>query len=160
MDPTSPGKPATKKKANGKPRGKPMQTSSNRATVHSIPSFKVAPITVKGLSNTSRRSLDATLREKLPGLKIDNISFNPKAKLYTIQSTDVHTYQKLLNNFPTDSFANDKNPSIFVPSTIRQVVEVESVCFMKNVDLEFDEDELRQALSNDGIQIRQLERIT
>ena len=115
---------------------------------------------MKGLSNTSRRTLDATLREKLPGLKIDNISFNPKAKLYTIQSADVNTYQKLLNNFPTDSFENDKNPSIFVPATIRQVLESESVCFMKNVDLEFDEDELRHALSKDGIQIKQLERIT
>ena len=160
MDQRKPSQTTAKQKMKDKPRDKPLQAESNRATVHSINSFKVAPVIVKGLSNISRRALDGILREKLPGVKIDNIIYNQRVKLYTIQPTDIHSYQQLLDNFPKDSFPKDKNPSVYVPASIRQVVESESVCFLKNVDIDFDEDELRQALQNEGIMIKQIDRIT
>lgn len=160
MDQKSPGPMITSQKTNSKHREKTKQTDAKGATYHSDKPYKVAPIIVKGLSNTSRKTLDSILRLKLPNLRIDNIIYNQNAKLYTIQPTDVHSYQELLNNFPKDSFPKDQTPSIYVPAAIRQVLESESVCFMKNVDLEFEEDELRQALGKEGIQTKHLERMT
>lgn len=160
MDHQRPSQTTAKQKAKDKQRNKPMQAETNDGGVHSTNLYKVAPVIVKGLSNTSRRALDGVLREKLPGVKIDNIIYNQKTKLYTIQPTDIHSHQQLLDNFPQDSFPNDKNPVLFVPSSIRQVIESESVCFLKDVDLEYNEDELRHALQSEGILIKQLVRIT
>ena len=143
-----------------KPPDKTMHTETNGATAHEKNLFKVAPVIVKGLSNTSRRALDGAIREKLPDVKIDNIIYNQKTKLYTIQPVDIRSHQQLIDNFPKDIFPKDKNPSVFVPTSIRQVIESESVCFLKDVDLDYDEDELRQALQNEGIMIKQLARIT
>ena len=98
--------------------------------------------------------LDSILRQELPDLRIDNIC-NQSVKLDTIQPTDVLTYQQPLNYFP-----NDKNPSIYIPATIQQSMKPKSVYFMKNVDVEFEEDELRQALDKDGIQIKEQEQMT
>lgn len=160
MDSQKPKQSTAKQKTKDKLRDKPVTAESNGDQINASNHFKVAPVVIKGLSNTSKRDLDGVLREKIPGMKIDNIIFNQKTKLYTIQPIDIHSYQQLLDNFPKESFPNDKNVALYVPSSIRQVIESESVGFLKEVDLEYDEDELRQALQNQGIQVKQLVRLT
>lgn len=160
MEDKRPSQTTAKEKTEDRLRSNTRQTVSNGDTAHYTKAFKVAPVIVKGLTNTSRRALDGVLREKLPGLKIDNIIFNQRTKIYTIQPTDIQSHQQLLDNFPKESFPNDKNPTLFVPTNIKQVIETESVCFMKDVDLDYDEEELKHALQNEGIHIKQLFRLT
>lgn len=158
MEQSRPSQPTVKQKM--KDRGKIAQQETNGATTNAKSLYKVAPIIAKGLSNTTKRTLDEVLREKLPGVKIDNIIYNKTTKIFIIQPTDVQSYQQLLDKFPKEHFPNDKNPSVFVPSNIRQVIESESICFLKEVDIEYGENELRQALQNEGIQIKDLNRLT
>lgn len=160
MDHQRTPKSTVKQKPTGNTRGRYPKTEPNGATGLLKKTFKVAPVVVKGLSNTSRRALDKILLEKLPTAKIENIIYNPNTKLYTIQPSDIHTFQQLLDNFPKDCFTEDKSPTTYVPTNIRQVIDAESECFLKGVDLEFSEDELHQALQNEGILIKQLTRLT
>ncbi|CAF0846591.1 unnamed protein product [Didymodactylos carnosus] len=95
----------------------------------------------------------------MPTLKICNIIYNDKQISFTIQPSDVTTYNKILENFHNDAFPGNDNITVYVPAQIKQIIETEKVVFVKNVDYDLEIDAVKQSLSQADFSFTTVERL-
>jgi len=133
---------------------------NNKSTQQQQPlkkDYELPPLVLEG-ATISRFALSQLLKKKMPEVKLNNIQLN-RSGSFTLYASDVTSYNALLTNFPSGDLPNSASVKIFIPRSIQRIQKTDTEAFVKRVDKEISDEEIRTALMADGYQITVVDRL-
>ncbi|CAF4070041.1 unnamed protein product [Rotaria sp. Silwood1] len=122
------------------------------------PRFEIAPLILESV-NLTKVQLNKLIKNHLPEVKISNIQEN-RQKSFTLYPTDVKSFNCLLNDLTVIIQTNTNQQAIiYIPKTIQRILENNKEAFVKRIDLEITEDEIKQVLEEQGYKVEKISRL-
>jgi hypothetical protein len=122
-------------------------------------SFEVAPLIVEVESFTKVR-LNLLIKNHLPDVKVSNIQVN-RPNGFTIYPKDVKSFNQLLNELSTIIKTKENQPSVvYIPRSIQRIMENNKEAFVKKIDLEITDDDVKRTLEEQGFKYEKISRLT
>ncbi|CAF1155467.1 unnamed protein product [Rotaria sp. Silwood1] len=118
--------------------------------------YELPPLILEGVS-LSRVALNNFLVKKIPELKCNNIMYNDKRKNFTIYPSTIASYNALLTRLSLNELSD--TAKIFIPRSIQRIQKTDKEAFVKSVDKEISIQEIQNALTYNGYQVNQVERL-
>jgi hypothetical protein len=136
------------------------QKITNLSTTSSDQSkFFISPLILEGVSLNKLR-LNDVLKQHLSDIKVYDIQI-ARSGIFTIHTTDVNSFNRLLNDFTGVLVANGQpSANIYVPRSIQRIKYTEKVAFVKRVDLKMLEDRIADSLKQVRFNIKNVCRLT
>lgn len=135
----------------------PPQSILQKQITKPRPEFSIVPLVLEGLS-TTKFELNKLIVTQLPDAKLSDIQLNRNNGTFTLHAADVKSFNILLNGTAKLSSANEK-ATIRIPRTIQRILDTEKDAFVKNVDLDIDENDITTELSKNGFVAEKVSRI-
>jgi hypothetical protein len=158
-------KKVAKETENSNTTDKIQLLSSNRRTTNTNKNsqqqthrkqYEFPPLILEG-TGLSRVALNKLLIDKMPEVKCNNIVYNDKTGNFTLYPTNVISFNMLLNQLPMNDLPSATK--IFIPRSIQRIQKTDTEAFIKKVDKELMDDDIRHALIAEGYQVNQIERL-
>jgi hypothetical protein len=122
------------------------------------PRFEIAPLILES-ENLTKVKLNKLIKNYLPEVKISNIQEN-RQKSFTLFPSDVKSFNCLLNDLTVIIQTNTNQQAIiYIPKTIQRILENNKEAFIKRIDLEITEDEIKEALVEQGYKFEKISRL-
>lgn len=122
------------------------------------PNFNISPLILEGV-NLNKIQLNDILKQNFGDVKISNIQ-SSRTGAFTIQASDVKSFNMLLNEFQGFLSNNGQaSVKVFVPRSIQRIKDTEKVAFVKRVDLEIPDDRMLAAIKDAGIDVQNVARL-
>jgi hypothetical protein len=122
------------------------------------PRFEIAPLILES-ENLTKVQLNKLIKNYLPEVKISNIQEN-RQKSFTLFPSDVKSFNCLLNDLTVIIQTNTNQQAIiYIPKTIQRILENNKEAFIKRIDLEITEDEIKEALVEQGYKFEKISRL-
>lgn len=120
--------------------------------------FEIAPLILE-TENLTKVQLNKLIKNHLPEVKISNIQANQQ-KSFTLYSMDVKSFNRLLNDVTAIIQTNtNKQAVIYIPKSIQRILDNNKEAFVKQIDLEITEDEIKQVLEEQGYKSEKITRL-
>lgn len=120
--------------------------------------LSIAPLILEGVK-LNKMELNDVIKQKFDGVKIRDIQ-GSRTGIFTIQASDVQSFNKLLNELQTTMSSNGHGSAkVFVPRSIQRIKDTEKVAFVKRVDTEIPEDRIVEAIRSIGIDVTNVARL-
>lgn len=135
------------------------QAGKNRLAIKSTQSgFNIAPLILEGVK-LNKMELNDVIKQKFGGVTIRDIQ-GSRTGIFTIQASDVQSFNKLLNELQATMISNGHGSAkVFVPRSIQRIKDTEKVAFVKRVDTEIPEDRIVEAIRSIGIDVTNVARL-
>ena len=121
------------------------------------PEFSIVPLVLEGLS-TTKVELNKLIVTQLTEAKLSDIQLNRNNGTFTLHAADIKSFNVLLNGTAKLSSENEK-ATIRIPRTIQRILDTEKDAFVKNVDLDIEENDIATELSKDGFSAKKVIRL-
>lgn len=120
--------------------------------------FSIAPLILEGVK-LNKMELNDVIKQKFGDVKIRDIQ-GSRTGTFTIQASDIQSFNKLLNELQTTMSSNGHGSAkVFVPRSIQRIKDTEKVAFVKRVDTEIPEDRIVEAIRSIGIDVTSVARL-
>ena len=119
--------------------------------------FTIAPLILEGHSAT-KSNLNKRILTKLPQAKLADIQENRKNGTFILLAADISSFNILLNS-ATNLAEGNETIKIYIPRSIQKILDADKEAYVKNVDLDIQEQDIREELEQNGFQIENLSRI-
>jgi hypothetical protein len=138
---------------------KPGNVDEKRQTTNIKPNFEVAPLIVE-VESLTKVELNFLIKNHLPDVKVSNIQAN-RLNAFTLYTNDVKSLNQLLNELSMIIQINENQRSvIYIPRSIQKIMENNKEAFVKKIDLEISDDDIMQALDDQGFKYEKITRLT
>lgn len=138
---------------------KPKIVEEIRQTINIKNNFEVAPLIVEAESLTKVK-LNLLIKNHFPDVKVSNIQAN-RPNVFTIYSKDVKSFNQLLNELtPIIQTNENQRSAVYIPRTIQRIMENNKEAFVKRVDLEISEEDIKRTLDEQGFKYEKITRLT
>jgi hypothetical protein len=135
-----------------------LTDDSNRQTTHSKPNYEIAPLIVETESLTKVK-LSYLIKNHMPEVNISNIQLN-RPNTFTLYANDVKSFNQLLNELPTVIQTNENQRCVvYIPRSIQRIFENNKQVFVKKIDLEINEEDIKQSLDEKGYKFDSITRL-
>ena len=136
------------------------QAGSNRLAPKPAQSgFSIAPLILER-AKLNKMELNDIIKQKFAHVKISDIQCS-RSGIFTIQSSDVQSFNQLLNELSTVMTSNGHaTAKVFVPRSIQRIKDTEKVPFVKRVDIEIPDNRIIEAIKSIGIDVTNVARLT
>ncbi|CAF0736271.1 unnamed protein product [Adineta steineri] len=120
--------------------------------------FEIAPLIVES-ENLTKVQLNKLIKDHLPEVKISNIQ-QSRQKSFTLYSIDVKSFNCLLNDLTAIIQTNtNQQVVIYIPKSIQRILDNNKEAYVKQIDLEITEDEIKQVLEEQGYKAEKITRL-
>ncbi|CAF1296399.1 unnamed protein product [Rotaria sp. Silwood1] len=120
--------------------------------------FGIAPLILEAKSLTKVK-INQLIKNHLPDVKVSNIQVN-RPNTFTLYANDVKSFNRLLNDLTSIIQDNDKQcSSIYIPRSIQRILENNKEAFVKKVDLEISDEDIKQTLNEQGFKYEKITRL-
>ncbi|CAF1104508.1 unnamed protein product [Didymodactylos carnosus] len=135
----------------------PQKSISQQQTAQLKSEFSIAPLVLEGLSST-RIELNKLIVTQLPEEKLSDIQLNRNNGSFTLYAADVKSFNLLLNG-ASKLRTGSEQATIRIPRSIQRILNMDKDAFVKNVDLDIEDDDIRTELSKNGFNVEKLSRL-
>jgi hypothetical protein len=133
-------------------------TDENRARPNLPTEFGIAPLILE-VESLTKVKLSHLIKNNLPGVQVTNIYAN-KTNSFTIYAKDVKSFNRILNDLTTVIHASENRIStIYIPRSIQRILENNKEAFVKRVDLEITQEDIKNALQEQGLKHENIYRL-
>ncbi|CAF1446819.1 unnamed protein product, partial [Rotaria sordida] len=120
--------------------------------------FKIAPLIVE-VESLTKVKISHLIKTHLPDVRIMNIQAN-RSNSFTLYANDVKSFNQLLVELPKVIQTNEKKcSSVYIPRSIQRIMENNKEAFVKMVDLEIMDEDIRRALDDQGFKYKKIIRL-
>ncbi|CAF2792908.1 unnamed protein product [Rotaria sp. Silwood2] len=127
-------------------------------TTKTKPSFAVAPLIVETESLTKVK-LNFIIKNYLSDVKISDIQTN-RPNSFTLYPEDVKSFNRILNDLSSTIQAKEnQRVVVYIPRSIQRILENNKEAFVKKIDLEISEEDIKQTLDDQGYKYEKITRL-
>ncbi|CAF3281340.1 unnamed protein product [Rotaria sp. Silwood2] len=120
--------------------------------------FRIAPLIVE-VDSLTKVKISHLIKTHLPDVRVMNIQAN-RANSYTLYSYDVKSFNQLLIELPKVIQTYEKKySSVYIPRSIQRIMENNKEAFVKMVDLEIMDEDIKGALDDQGLKYEKMTRL-
>ncbi|CAF1323168.1 unnamed protein product [Rotaria sordida] len=120
--------------------------------------FRIAPLIVE-VESLTKIKLSHLIKTHLPDVRVMNIQAN-RSNSFTLYANDVKSFNQLLVELPNVIQTNEKKcSSVYIPRSIKRIMENNKEAFVKMVDLEIRDEDIKGALDDQGFKYEKITRL-
>ncbi|CAF3603884.1 unnamed protein product [Rotaria socialis] len=139
------------------PQG-PVDEVEQRKKINIQSEFRIAPLIVE-VESLTKVKIRQLIKTHLPGVIVLNIQVN-RPNTYTLYSNDVKSFNRLLNELSSIIQINEKQcSSVYILRSIQRIMENNKEAFIKRVDLEIVDDDIKRTLDEKGFKYEKIKRL-
>ncbi|CAF4844888.1 unnamed protein product, partial [Rotaria socialis] len=139
------------------PQG-PVDEVEQRKKTNMQSEFRIAPLIVE-VQSLTKVKISQLIKTHLPDVIVLNIQVN-RPNTYTLYSNDVKSFNRLLNELSSIIQINEKQcSSVFIPRSIQRIMENNKEAFIKRVDIEIMDDDIKRTLDEQGFKYEKITRL-
>ena len=122
-------------------------------------SFSISPLILEGVKTTTKVELNSILKTHFSDVKVSDIQAN-RSGTFTLQASDVKSFNRLLNDLSTHLNSNGQQQTVvYIPRSIQRILETDKTAFVKLIDLEITENEIKEALTTKKLEFQSVMRL-
>lgn len=121
-------------------------------------SFEITPLIVETDSITKVK-LNHIIKNYMTDIKISNIQSN-RPNSYILYPDDIKSFNTILNDLSSIiQTKENQHAVVYIPRSIQRVIEKNKEAYVKKLDLEIGEEEIKHALDEQGFRYHQVLRL-
>ena len=120
-------------------------------------SLSIPPLVLEGVTAT-RVELNKRIVAALPEVKLADIQMNRNNGTSTLMAADVKSFNAMLTGGDKLTTGTER-AQIRIPRSIQRIINTDKEAFVKLVDLDISEDDIRTELERNGFKIESIARL-
>ena len=120
-------------------------------------SLSIPPLALEGVIAT-RVELNKRIMAALPEVKLVDIQMNRNNGTFTLLAADVKSFNAMINGGDKLTTGTER-AQIRIPRAIQHIINTDKEAFVKLVDLDISEDDIRTEVERNGFKIESIARL-